>query len=151
MFRAACTPAFPRTISRHCHAESRHAGVCCPTGLGDCPADPRGGLRRGEARSTGKANGSLPAVERSTSCWYGAGPLGPVGNGSAGNLQELEHLGVGFVSLTEALDLTTPRSAMAGLLAVFAAFEREILGERTRAGLAHAGKTGNGWVGQQRQ
>lgn len=54
-------------------------------------------------------------------------------------LQELEHLGVGFVSLTEALDLTTPAGrAMAGLLAVFAAFEREILGERVRAGLAHA-------------
>ena len=54
-------------------------------------------------------------------------------------LQELEHLGVGFVSLTEALDLTTPAGrAMAGLLAVFAAFEREILQERTRAGLAHA-------------
>lgn len=52
-------------------------------------------------------------------------------------LQELEHLGVGFVSLTEALDLTTPAGrAMAGLLAVFAAFEREILGERTRAGLS---------------
>jgi putative DNA-invertase from lambdoid prophage Rac len=51
-------------------------------------------------------------------------------------LQELEHLGVGFVSLTEALDLTTPAGrAMAGLLAVFAAFEREILRERTRAGL----------------
>jgi hypothetical protein len=33
-------------------------------------------------------------------------------------LQELEHLGVGFVSLTEALDLTTPAGrAMAGLLA----------------------------------
>jgi DNA invertase Pin-like site-specific DNA recombinase len=64
-------------------------------------------------------------------------------------LQELEHLGVGFVSLTEALDLTTPAGrAMAGLLAVFAAFEREILGERTRAGLAHARKTGNGWVGR---
>jgi DNA invertase Pin-like site-specific DNA recombinase len=30
-------------------------------------------------------------------------------------LQELEHLGVGFVSLTEALDLTTPAGrAMAG-------------------------------------
>src|ERR1035441_10445334 len=42
-------------------------------------------------------------------------------------LQELEHLGVGFVSLTEALDLTTPAGrAMAGLLAVFAEFEREI-------------------------
>jgi putative DNA-invertase from lambdoid prophage Rac len=58
-------------------------------------------------------------------------------------LQELEHLGVGFVSLTEALDLTTPVGrAMAGLLAVFAAFEREILVERVRAGLAHARKNG---------
>jgi hypothetical protein len=37
-------------------------------------------------------------------------------------LEELEHLGVGFVSLTEALDLTTPAGrAMAALLAVFAA------------------------------
>src|SRR5580698_5503597 len=36
-------------------------------------------------------------------------------------LQELAHLGVGFVSLTEALDLTTPVGrAMAALLAVFA-------------------------------
>jgi putative DNA-invertase from lambdoid prophage Rac len=54
-------------------------------------------------------------------------------------LQELEHLGVGFVSLTEALDLTTPAGrAMAGLLAIFAEFEREILRERTRAGLVQA-------------
>ena len=54
-------------------------------------------------------------------------------------LQELEHLGVGFVSLTEALDLTTPAGrALAGLLAIFAEFEREILRERTRAGLAQA-------------
>jgi len=58
-------------------------------------------------------------------------------------LQELEHLGVGFVSLTEALDLTTPAGrAMAGLLAVFAAFEREILQECTKAGLAHARQNG---------
>jgi len=58
-------------------------------------------------------------------------------------LQELEHLGVGFVSLTEALDLTTPAGrAMAAMLAVFAAFEREILQERTRAGLAHARQNG---------
>lgn len=54
-------------------------------------------------------------------------------------LQELEHLGVGFVSLTEALDLTTPVGrAMAGLLAIFSEFEREVLRERTRAGLAQA-------------
>lgn len=58
-------------------------------------------------------------------------------------LQELEHLGVGFVSLTEALDLTTPAGrAMAGLLAIFAEFEREILRERTRCGLAHARQNG---------
>ena len=58
-------------------------------------------------------------------------------------LQELEHLGVGFVSLTEALDLTTPAGrAMAGLLAIFAEFEREILRERTRAGLAQARRNG---------
>jgi len=49
-------------------------------------------------------------------------------------LQELDHLGVGFVSLTEALDLTTPPGrAMA---------EREILRERVRAGLAHARQNG---------
>jgi putative DNA-invertase from lambdoid prophage Rac len=54
-------------------------------------------------------------------------------------LQELEHLGVGFVSLAEALDLTTPAGrAMAGLLAIFAEFEREILRGRTRAGLVQA-------------
>jgi putative DNA-invertase from lambdoid prophage Rac len=58
-------------------------------------------------------------------------------------LQELEHLSVGFVSLTEALDLTTPSGrAMAGLLAVFAEFEREILRERVRAGLADARRNG---------
>lgn len=58
-------------------------------------------------------------------------------------LQELQHLGVGFVSLTEALDLTTPAGrAMAGLLAVFAEFEKEILRERVRAGLAHARQNG---------
>jgi hypothetical protein len=58
-------------------------------------------------------------------------------------LQELEHLGVGFVSPTEALDLPTPAGrAMAALLSVFAEFEREILGERVRAGLAHAQQNG---------
>src|SRR6202142_2431882 len=67
-------------------------------------------------------------------------------------LQELEHLGVGFVSLTEALDLTTPAGrAMAGLLAVFAAFEREILGERTRAGLATPGRAESDWDDRQLQ
>jgi putative DNA-invertase from lambdoid prophage Rac len=58
-------------------------------------------------------------------------------------LKELADLGVGFVSLTEALDLTTPIGrAMAGLLAVFAEFEHDVLRERVRAGLAEARLSG---------
>ncbi|MBA3536755.1 MAG: recombinase family protein [Tatlockia sp.] len=54
-------------------------------------------------------------------------------------LNELNGLGVGFISLTEALDLTTPTGrAMAGLLSIFADFEREILREGVKAGIAHA-------------
>ena len=54
-------------------------------------------------------------------------------------LKELADLGVSFVSISEALDLTTPTGrAMAGLLSVFAEFEHEILRERIRAGIAEA-------------
>jgi DNA invertase Pin-like site-specific DNA recombinase len=60
-----------------------------------------------------------------------------------GTLRELTDIGVGFVSLTEALDLTTPAGrAMAGMLAVFAEFERDILRERVKAGIAHAREQG---------
>lgn len=45
--------------------------------------------------------------------------------------------------MTEALDLTTATGrAMAGLLAIFAEFEREILRERVKAGIAHARSKG---------
>ena len=58
-------------------------------------------------------------------------------------LRESADLGVAFVSLTEALDLTTPSGrAMAGMLAIFAEFEREILRERVRAGIAQARREG---------
>src|SRR5260370_1950728 len=58
-------------------------------------------------------------------------------------LQELEHLGVDFVSLTEALHLTTPAGrAMAALLAIFAEFEREILSEKVRCCLGPARHNG---------
>ena len=54
-------------------------------------------------------------------------------------LRELAAVGVGFASLTEALDLTTPAGrALAGMLAVFAEFERDILRDRVRAGIAQA-------------
>ena len=52
---------------------------------------------------------------------------------------ELEAVGVAFVSITEALDLTTPAGrAMATMVAVFAQFEREILKERVKTGIAQA-------------
>lgn len=52
-------------------------------------------------------------------------------------LHELAVLGVGFISLTEALDMATPIGrAMIGLLAVFAQFERDLLRERVKAGIA---------------
>jgi len=58
-------------------------------------------------------------------------------------LQELVSLNVGFVSLSEALDLTTPSGkALAGMLAVFAEFERDILRDRVKAGIAQAREEG---------
>ena len=58
-------------------------------------------------------------------------------------LQELNAIDVGFVSLSEALDLTTPSGrALAGMLAVFAEFERDILRDRVKAGIDQARKNG---------
>jgi putative DNA-invertase from lambdoid prophage Rac len=58
-------------------------------------------------------------------------------------LKELSDLSVSFVSLTEAIDLTTPSGrALAGMLAVFAEFERDILCERVKAGIAQAREQG---------
>jgi DNA invertase Pin-like site-specific DNA recombinase len=58
-------------------------------------------------------------------------------------LQELTALDVGFVSLSEALDLTTPSGrALAGMLAVFAEFERDILRDRVKARIYQARKDG---------
>jgi DNA invertase Pin-like site-specific DNA recombinase len=58
-------------------------------------------------------------------------------------LKELSDVGVGFVSLTEALDLSTPSGrAFAGMLSVFAEFERDLLSERIRAGIAEARQQG---------
>ena len=58
-------------------------------------------------------------------------------------LQELNALDVGFVSLYEALDFTTPSGrALAGMLAVFAEFGRDILRDRVQAGIDQARKGG---------
>ena len=58
-------------------------------------------------------------------------------------LQKLTALQVGFISLGEALDLATPSGrALAGMLAVFAEIERDILRDRVEAGNAQARKDG---------
>jgi DNA invertase Pin-like site-specific DNA recombinase len=60
-----------------------------------------------------------------------------------GTLNELQDLKVGFISITEALDFTTATGrAMAGLLAVFAEFERDLLSERVKADIADARQRG---------
>ena len=54
-------------------------------------------------------------------------------------LDECQHLGVGLVSLREALDLTSPLGrAMFGLVGVLAEVERAWIVERTHAGLRRA-------------
>ncbi len=58
-------------------------------------------------------------------------------------IEELAGLGVGFVSAREPLDTTTPSGKlMLHLVAAFAEFERSVLIERVRAGLAVARRKG---------
>jgi DNA invertase Pin-like site-specific DNA recombinase len=58
-------------------------------------------------------------------------------------LNELREIGVVFVSLTESLDFSTPSGrAMAGMLSTFAEFERDIIRERVKAGIASAREKG---------
>jgi putative DNA-invertase from lambdoid prophage Rac len=58
-------------------------------------------------------------------------------------LNELRELGVVFVSLTESLDFSTPSGrVMAGMLSTFAEFERDIIRERVKAGIANARANG---------
>jgi len=57
--------------------------------------------------------------------------------------EELNKKGVLFVSIHDNLDTTTPTGrAMFGMLAVFAEFERDIIQQRTKAGLEAARKRG---------
>ena len=58
-------------------------------------------------------------------------------------LDELQALGVGFVSLGEGIDLQTPAGRLQlHILASLAQFERERIAERVRAGLARARANG---------
>lgn len=57
--------------------------------------------------------------------------------------EQMKDKGVEFVSINDAFDTTTPTGkAMFGMLAVFAEFERDIIQQRTKAGLESARKRG---------
>jgi DNA invertase Pin-like site-specific DNA recombinase len=59
----------------------------------------------------------------------------------AGMIRRSRDEGWDLVCLDPPLDLTTPAGrAMAGVLVVFAEYEREMIGQRTREGLAQSGK-----------
>lgn len=59
------------------------------------------------------------------------------------SLAELEALGVKFVSLGDGFDLTTPNGRLqAQLLAAFAEFERAMISERVKSGLARRRRKG---------
>lgn len=54
------------------------------------------------------------------------------------SLAEFESLGVAFISLRESLDLTTPAGRlMFGIISAMAEFERDLIRERVRAGIAN--------------
>lgn len=58
-------------------------------------------------------------------------------------MEKVDAAGAGFRSLTEAIDTTTPAGRMMmQIVGVFAEFEREMIRERTRAGLERARKKG---------
>lgn len=58
-------------------------------------------------------------------------------------MEKVDAAGAGFRSLTEAIDTTTPAGRMMmQMVGVFAEFEREMIRERTRAGLERARKKG---------
>lgn len=97
-------------------------------------------------------SGTVPALERpgmqdllshvrkgDTVVAYSLSRLGRSTLDVLGLLQELERRGVAFRSVTEALDTSTPMGRMMlTVMAAFAQLEREMLVERTRAGMAVA-------------
>jgi DNA invertase Pin-like site-specific DNA recombinase len=54
------------------------------------------------------------------------------------SLAEFESLGIAFISLKESLDLTTPAGRlMFGIISAMAEFERDLIRERVRSGIAN--------------
>lgn len=82
-------------------------------------------------------------------CVWRLDRLGRTAKGLLVLLDELQQLGVGFVSLREGFDLSTPAGRlMAGVLASVAAYETEVRKERQLAGIAQAKAAGKTWGGR---
>jgi DNA invertase Pin-like site-specific DNA recombinase len=82
-------------------------------------------------------------------CVWRLDRLGRTAKGLLTLLDELQTLGVGFVSLREGFDLATPAGrSMAGVLASVAAYETEVRKERQLAGIARAKAEGKTWGGR---
>ena len=82
-------------------------------------------------------------------CVWRLDRLGRTAKGLLTLLDELQVLGVGFVSLREGFDLSTPAGRlMAGVLASVAASETEVRTERQLAGIAKAKAEGKSWGGR---
>jgi len=82
-------------------------------------------------------------------CVWRLDRLGRTAKGLLTLLDELQVLGVGFVSLREGFDLSTPAGRlMAGVLASVAAYETEVRKERQLAGIAKAKAEGKSWGGR---
>jgi hypothetical protein len=105
-----------------------------------------------------KASGAsreLPQLARALAgvkAWRRAGPLeaGPSGALALALFEDLEAVGVGFKSLTEAIDTATPAGRlMSQIMGALAEFERALISECTKAGLA--GARANGRIGGRRQ
>lgn len=82
-------------------------------------------------------------------CVWRLDRLGRTAKGLLTLLDELQALGVGFVSLREGFDITTPAGRlMAGVLASVASYETEVRKERQLAGIAKAQADGKSWGGR---
>jgi len=82
-------------------------------------------------------------------CVWRLDRLGRTAKGLLTLLDELQALNVGFVSLREGFDITTPAGRlMAGILASVASYETEVRKERQLAGIAKAKSEGKSWGGR---
>src|SRR4051812_24267009 len=82
-------------------------------------------------------------------CVWRLDRLGRTAKGLLTLLDEFQTLGVGFVSLREGFDLSTPAGRlMAGVLASVAAYETEVRKERQLARIAKAKADGKKWGGR---